>query len=306
MRTLLVLSVCCLLSLTTSLTAQDGGGLPPDFEQRLGYQTGTVTIGDNLATIALPTTFRFIGPEGSRRLLTQAWGNPPEAAKGVLGMLVPADSSPLSPEGWGVIIDFEEDGYVDDDDAATIDYTALLKQMQDATETSNEDRRKEGFPTVTLIGWAEPPSYDKSANKMYWAKELAFSDSDAHTLNYSIRILGRRGVLVLNAVAAMAQLPEIKSASPTILSSIEFNQGHRYADYIPGTDKAAEYGIAGLILGAAATKAGFFKILIAAVLAFKKLAFAGAIALFALLKRLVFDRRKTTLPPPLPPEATQT
>lgn len=70
---------------------------------------------------------------------------------------------------------------------------------------SNEERRKQGFPTVRLIGWAEPPSYDQAANKMYWAKELAFSDSVARTLNYSIRILGRRGVLVLNAVAAMAQ-----------------------------------------------------------------------------------------------------
>ena len=32
-------------------------------------------------------------------------------------MLIPASSSPLSEEGWGIIIGFEEDGYVDDDDA---------------------------------------------------------------------------------------------------------------------------------------------------------------------------------------------
>ena len=303
MKTMLALSACFVLALTTLMTAQDGG-LPPDFEQRLGYQTGTVTIGDNLATITLPPAFRFIGPEGSRRLLTQAWGNPPAAAEGVLGMLVPAEASPLSPEGWGVIIGFEEDGYVDDDDAATLDYAALLTQMQEDAQEANEERQKQGFATVRLVGWAEPPSYDQSAHKMYWAKELAFSDSEAHTLNYSIRILGRRGVLVLNAVAAMTQLPEIKSTAPTILSAIEFNQGHRYADYIPGTDKAAEYGIAGLILGAAATKGGLFKILLAAILAFKKVAFAAHIAVGALVKKL-FDRRKATVPPPLPPEATQ-
>ena len=51
--------------------------------------------------------------------------------------------------------------------------------MQEATVASNEERRKQGFPTVRLIGWAEPPSYDQAANKMYWAKELAFSDSVA-------------------------------------------------------------------------------------------------------------------------------
>ena len=98
MKQLLALLLCCALSGTVSLTAQSGGGLPQDFEQRLGYQTGTVTVGDGLATIKLPPTFRFIGPEGSRRLLVEAWGNPPEMASGVLGMLIPTSSSPLSAE----------------------------------------------------------------------------------------------------------------------------------------------------------------------------------------------------------------
>ena len=117
MRTVLVLSAVPVLEPGDAGDGQNGGGLPPDFEQRLGYQTGTVTIGDNLATVSLPPTFRSIGPEGSHRLLTQAWGKPPGAAEGVLGMLIPASSSPLSEEGWGIIIGFEEDGYVDDDDA---------------------------------------------------------------------------------------------------------------------------------------------------------------------------------------------
>jgi hypothetical protein len=51
-------------------------------------------------------SFRFLGPEGARRLLVDAWGNPPEAAEGTLGMLVPTDLSPLTPEGWGIIIDY--------------------------------------------------------------------------------------------------------------------------------------------------------------------------------------------------------
>lgn len=45
------------------------------------------------------------------------------------------------------------------------------------------------------MGWAEPPSYDAPAHKMYWAKDLLFSGNTEHTLNYNIRILGRRGVL---------------------------------------------------------------------------------------------------------------
>jgi uncharacterized membrane-anchored protein len=271
------------------LSAQGPQILPPtaeEFEAKLGYETGTVTLSGGLATIRLPASFRFIGQEGSRRLLTEAWGNPQESAEQVLGMLIPANISPVSPEGWGIVISYDEDGYVDDSDAAGIDYNKLLKEMQDRTLGGNEERKRRGFPSVTLVGWAEPPSYDAAAHKLYWAKDLAFADGSEHTLNYSIRILGRRGVLVLNAVASMSQLSTIRTEAKSILPAVEFNDGHRYSDYLPGRDKAAAYGIAGLVAGATAAKAGFFKLLWVGILAFKKVIFAGLVAAGALLKRL--------------------
>ena len=256
------------------------------FEARLGYQTGTVTLKGGLATIRLPESFRFIGPEGSRLLLTEGWGNPPEASEDVLGMLIPSGMSPLSDEGWGVVITYDEDGYVDDSDAAGMDYGKLLKEMQDATVDTNEERKKQGFDTVTLVGWAEPPSYDRAAHKMYWAKDLVFGEEDEHTLNYNIRILGRRGVLVLNAVSDMDRLPAIHSETENLLAAVDFNEGHRYSDYLPGKDKAAAYGLAGLVVGATAAKAGFFKVLWVGLLAFKKAILVGIVAAGAALKRL--------------------
>jgi len=214
-----------------------------------------------MATIRLPRSFRFLGQEGSRRLLTEGWSNPPEAAEGVLGMLVPARVSPLSHDGWGIVITYDGDGYVNDSDAAGIDYSKLLKEMQAATQAHNEERRKKGGAPITLVGWAEPPYYDAAAHKLYWAKELALGDQAAHTLNYNIRILGRRGVLVLNAVADMKQLPAIRKEARNVLSAVQFQEGHRYQDFLPGKDKAAAYGITGLIVGAAAAKVGLFKAL---------------------------------------------
>src|SRR5204862_260654 len=119
------------------------------------------------------------------------WGNPP--GRETLGMLVPAGVQVLTPEGWGVIISFTEDGYVKDDDAAKIDYRELLRTMQQATHEANPERAKAGYATVELVGWAEPPRYDSVAHKLYWAKDLKFTDDSAHTLNYNIRVLGRRG-----------------------------------------------------------------------------------------------------------------
>jgi uncharacterized membrane-anchored protein len=205
----------------------------------------------------------------------------------VLGMLIPSAHSPLSPEGWGIVITYDDDGYVNDSDATGIDYNKLLKEMQQATEDANDTRKGEGFEPVKLVGWAEPPSYDRAAHKMYWAKDLVFGDGDEHTLNYSIRILGRRGVLVLNAVANMSQLAAIRNESKNILAAVEFNEGHRYADFLPGKDKAATYGLAGLIVGATAAKAGFFKALWLGILAFKKVLVVGVIALGAAIKRLL-------------------
>lgn len=128
------------------------------------------------------------------------------------------------------------------------------------------------------------------AHKLYWAKDLKFTDDSSHTLNYGIRVLGRRGVLVLNAVASMDQLASVRRDMAKVIGFVEFNGGHRYADFIPGTDKVAEYGIAALIAGSLAAKAGLFKVLLGALIALKKLIVVAVVGAAAFLRRLF--RRK--------------
>ncbi len=60
-------------------------------------------------------------------------------------MLIPADVSPLADEGWGIVMTFDEDGYVDDDDAGSIDYTKMLREMQESAEETNEQRKSRGL-----------------------------------------------------------------------------------------------------------------------------------------------------------------
>jgi len=100
---------------------------------------------------------------------------------------------------------------------------------------------------MTLVGWAERPSYDKANHKLYWAKELKAEGSQQDSLNYNIRVLGRKGVLVLNAVAGMDQIAKIRTEMKQVTAFSEFTDGNRYADFDSHTDKTAEYGIAALV-----------------------------------------------------------
>ncbi|MGK9527429.1 DUF2167 domain-containing protein, partial [Salmonella enterica subsp. enterica] len=85
-------------------------------------------------------------------------------------------------------------------------------------DADNKERQKQGYAGLHLLGWAEPPHYDDTTHKMYWARELKADDAQQTTLNYSIRVLGREGVLELNAVAAMVDLPTIKQEMPKVLA----------------------------------------------------------------------------------------
>ncbi len=250
----------------------------------LQFQEGQINLGNGIATLHVPAGFRYLDGADAQKVIVQLWGNPPQEQP--LGLLM-TNASPLSRESWAVVITYNGDGYVKDDDAGKINYDQLLKEMKKGVADANSERTKQGYPAMELVGWAEPPRYDSSSHKLYWARELKFGDATEDTLNYNIRMLGRRGVLVLNAVATMSQLPEIEKATPQILGAIDYNAGHRYADFSAASgDKVATYGIAALVAGGVAAKLGLFKLLWVGVLAAKKFIVVGFLAVAAWAKRL--------------------
>jgi uncharacterized membrane-anchored protein len=249
----------------------------------LNYQQGSFDVGSNLATVTTKQGFSYLDGANARRLLVDLWGNPPQAAEGILGAIVPTDVSLLSPESWAAIISYEASGHVSDDDAASIDYDELLAQMKEEAAANNEERKKLGYDTVDLIGWAEPPHYEQPAHKIYWAKHLRFQNSTSDTLNYFVRALGRQGVLELNVIADMTTLQGVSKQSGDLLAMVDFKPGERYEDFNPETDEVAAYGLAGLIAGGVAAKAGLFKGLIAILAASWKFIAIGAVAVLGVL-----------------------
>ncbi len=228
---------------------------------RLDYRQGEVTLGDGIAKLNVPEGYYFLGPADARIVLEEFWGNPP--SEGTLGMIFPADTTPFHSDGWGLEVTFDPIGYVSDEDATTIDYAGLLADMQRDVRTANKARKEQGFDEVELLGWAEPPTYDPESRKLHWAKELHFSSVEGNTLNFNVRALGRKGVLVMNFIAHMEALPQVKAALPEVLAMSDFTPGNTYADFDPGVDTVAAVGIGGLIAGKALAKTGLLVVLLA-------------------------------------------
>ncbi|HWS26471.1 MAG TPA: DUF2167 domain-containing protein [Xanthomonadales bacterium] len=260
------------------------------FVATLKFQDGTVNLPQAKATLTLPQGFRFLDAADAERVLSELWGNPPGSE--AIGMLVPAATSLADAEAsWAIVLQYDDDGYVSDEDAKDIDYGEMLVDMKEEASASNEERQQQGFGAVELVGWAETPRYDAAAHKLHWAKEIAFEGEDAHTLNYDVRVLGRHGVLVMRAVASIGQLASIKPGMSEAIAAVEFDQGARYADFNPDSDRTAEYGLAALVAGGVAAKSGLLTKLLALLFAAKKLVIAGVAAIgYGIMK--VFGKKK--------------
>jgi len=279
------------LLVALSVTAQEQEQITAEeFLASLNFQKGAITLPGGVASLDLPEGFHYLSPEDTESVLVTAWGNPP--GNETLGMLLQSPDDILADESWAVVIAYEEDGYVSDENADSIDYAEMLGDMQASSRESNAARVEAGYEEVELMGWAATPRYDQAANKLFWAKELRFGDIPVNTLNYNVRILGRKGVLVLNLVATMPQLRDIETAIPTVLAMTNFNPGHRYSDFDPSVDQVAAYGIGALVAGKLAAKAGLFAKFGVLLLALKKFWILLVIGIGAFLAR-VFRRAKT-------------
>ena len=258
-------------------------------ERQLNYDSGSITLND-LAVVDLPDGFRYLDPAEANRILVESWNNPPSET---LGMIIPRDVNPYSFEGWGVVVTYEEDGHVADEEAEQIDFQSVMTVMKEDIEEENALRRKEGYEPYNLAGWAEEPHYDPETHKLYWALELEFGESNSavSTLNYNVRVLGREGVLVLNAVSGMEQLDEVRSHMNEILTSTRFTNGNRYMDYNPSIDRAAAYGIGALIAGKMAAKTGLFKLAMTVLAKGWKYVLLLVAGITALLRRVWISRK---------------
>lgn len=228
-------------------------------DKQIKYQTGSVEVNSEVK-LTIPAGYKFMPKSDAEFVVFDFWGNP--RRDDLLGMVVKQDYSIADPAAWAFIVSYEKSGFVKDEDAADMDYDEMMDEIKESEAAENDERQKQGFGPIHMIGWASKPYYDKGNNILHWAKSMVFGDAIDTTLNYDVRILGRRGILSLNAVGTIGQISDIKQHIPDIIHIAKFNEGSRYIDFDPEVDEVAAYTIGGLVAGKLLAKAGILALVL--------------------------------------------
>ena len=222
-----------------------------DAIEKLGWtRKGTGNLGGK-AEIAIPPGYRFTPSDGTRKLMAM-YGNPPTERE--LGMLATEGLGP-----W-IIFEFEDSGYVKDDEKDKIDADEMLASLREGQQQGNKYRREHGLPELEILGWVVPPRYNEKTHNLEWGTRLKSLNNDGISINYNTRLLGRKGVMEVTLVCEPEDMEKMIAEQEKILAGFNYIEGERYAEFREG-DKVAKYGLTALIAGTgafAAAKMGLF------------------------------------------------
>jgi len=274
-----IILVVCSLAVPCPVAAQapaERQSQGPSILEKVKWQHGPATASmDRHAEIDVPENYLFANGSDARMLM-EAMGNPP--SKQEVGFFAPSDLA------WFVVFEFDDVGYVKDEEKDKLDPAAMLRSIKKGTEASNKIRRSKGFSALHITGWETKPYYNPDTHNLEWALR-AQDDDGSLVVNHNTRILGRHGVMKATLVVEPEKLPAVLPVYREKLATYRFKKGERYAEYRQG-DKMAKYGLTALVVGGAtavAVKSGLLRHL------WKLLVVAGA-AISAFFKRL-FGRK---------------
>lgn len=243
-----------------------------------------ITLKDQ-AVLKLPKGYVWV-PQPAANQLMKAMGNSSNDHR--LGLIFPASEQ----ENWMMVAQYEDAGYIKDDDAKNWNVDDLFKNLKEGTEGANEERRERGYPEIEIIGWVEKPSYDAAHHRLIWsmsAKDKGAAGNEGAGINYNTYALGRDGYITLNLITSLDQVGKDKAQAATLLSALNFKEGKRYEDFNASTDRTAEYGLAALVGGLAAKKLGMFALAAGFLAKFAKVILLGGIAVVGVIGK-VFKR----------------
>lgn len=275
MKTIQWLALCALTVCVCAFAAiaQEGGESALNKIKWL-EGPGTGHLGKT-ARVYVPEGYVFADGDDTR-VLMEAMQNPTSGTE--LGFLASRTSD------WFLVFEFDEVGYIKDDEKNSLDAEAMLESIVEGNEAGNKIRAKRGWAELKIIGWQQVPRYNPSTNNLEWA--IRGESEGKPVVNWNTRLLGRNGVMKVTLVTAPEALEETLPYFNELVAGFNYTEGNRYAEYRQG-DKVAKYGLTALVVGGAtavAAKTGLLKYI-------WKFLVVGVLAAGAFLKKL-FGRKK--------------
>ena len=256
------------------------------FNKQIGLKDGPLSGDMGLAQINVPAGFVFTDGAGAKKW-AQLTTNPVSGKEiGLVG----------APDGSLVLFEFDDVGFVKDDEKDDLKADDLLKDIKAGTASFNEERSKAGVPTLDIVGWEQKPTYNSAQHALEWC--VRAESQGKPSLNFNTRLLGRRGVVSVTLMFGGEQtLQQVLPAFRQLLQGFSFKNGETYAEYKSG-DKLAEYGLAALVAGggvALAAKSGLLGKLGVLIAKGGKAIFLGVAALFGAVAKFfgrIFGKKR--------------
>ena len=273
-------AVIVLALFATSTQAQDDKPKKPR-----GLEGPATAHLGGVAEVEVPVGHIFFDGKTTRAMM-EAAGEP--VGGNEVGFLTPTN------RGWAVYFQFDDTGFVKDDDKDKLDANKLLKSIKKGNDDGNAYRKEHGNPPLEIVGWEQEPRYDTNTHNLTWA--IRATCEGEQIVNYNTRLLGRKGVMEVILVCDPADLSKHLPEFTALLAGYKYTAGETYAEYKPG-DKLAKYGLGALVLGGAAVgaaKLGLFAWLAVFLKKGFKLVIIAVVAIGALFKKVfakIFNRK---------------
>ncbi|MEL6195608.1 MAG: DUF2167 domain-containing protein [Myxococcota bacterium] len=227
----------------------DGEGEGQALELPPGWSMGPLTgpLGAQ-SEVDVPVGFIHMNGPASMQYM-ESMENPRTGNE--VGLVMPMKQE----QSWMVLFEFEDVGYVKDDEKDELDADELLSSFKEGTKAGNKNRRERGWEEIEITGWEQAPRYDDETKNLVWAiKGQGLGPDGAPFVNYNVRLLGRRGYTSATVLCAPEDLNVAIKEAEELLTGFRYTTGNTYAEYQEG-DKLAEYGLMGLMVGGGAVLA---------------------------------------------------
>lgn len=197
--------------------------------------TQTKSIGEGAARVDLTSGYVFI-PAPDLPPILKTLNAPPPRSGDMQGAIAPAGKRAGASDYWISVLTYNASGNTPEtgsDELAAINFFDSVKAAR---------------PADPLESFGAAPVYDPVAKNLAWTENYT-AKAGRNSLRNEQRALGRAGVIGLTTIGRPTASATVATEARAVRAMVSFNDGQRYSDFIPSTDRVSDCNLPCLIDG---------------------------------------------------------